>query len=53
MMGMLPGMGSMDASDPKSRAEQQKIFKSFMYMLDSMSDEELDGKVVSWRNATK
>ncbi len=53
MMGMLPGMGSMDTSSPKSRADQQKAVKSFMYMIDSMSDDELDGKVVSERNKMK
>eukprot|EP01084_Bolivina_argentea_P196447 336727_1 len=45
IMSMLPGMASMDTSDPKSRVEQQKAIKSFMYMIDSMSDDELDGKV--------
>ncbi len=53
MMSMLPGMASMDTSDPKSRVEQQKAIKSFMYMIDSMSDDELDGKVVRERNKMK
>ncbi len=46
MMGMLPGLGPTDPLDSNSRAEQQKAIKSFMYIIDSMSDDELDGKVV-------
>lgn len=43
MMGMIPGMGEM--AQMANNAGTQQMFKKNLYMMDSMTDDELDGKV--------
>eukprot|EP00903_Cladosiphon_okamuranus_P006987 g6800.t1 len=43
VMGMIPGMGDM--AQMANNSGTQGMFKKNMYMMDSMTDDELDGKV--------
>eukprot|EP00752_Nemacystus_decipiens_P014241 g12667.t1 len=43
VMGMIPGMGEM--SQMANNSGTQRMFKKNLYMMDSMTDDELDGKV--------
>ncbi|CAM9619481.1 unnamed protein product, partial [Scytosiphon promiscuus] len=43
VMGMIPGMGDM--AQMANSSGMQNMFKKNLYMMDSMTDDELDGKV--------
>ncbi|CAM9657700.1 unnamed protein product, partial [Pylaiella littoralis] len=43
VMGMIPGMGEM--AQMANNSSTQGMFKKNLYMMDSMTDDELDGKV--------
>ncbi|CAN0528449.1 unnamed protein product, partial [Ectocarpus sp. 12 AP-2014] len=43
VMGMIPGMGEM--AQMANNSATQSMFKKNLYMMDSMTDDELDGKV--------